>query len=301
MARPSARVVVLTGATAGIGRSLATRLAAEGYRLFAVGRDPSKAAALRSELAGSGAAAETIVADLAAPSGWDAVTERVSAGTEHIDILIHNAGVLVPRHILTDEGWELNLAVHHLAPFALTARLWPLLVAGRPPGAGPQDAKPRVLCVNSAGHHTSLGGHIEPRFDFTDPHHMRGYDPFLAYSRSKLANLYFVYELARRHGDMVTVNAMHPGVTRTDIGRDFPRAFVLAALAFASSPKRAARDIHHLATDPTVTTNGAYYDQTRLTRSSGPSYDTDAARQMWELTERMLARFLPDLFSLSPT
>ncbi len=291
MVRSPTLVIVLTGATAGIGRVLAGRLASEGHRLFAVGRDPRKAESLRAELARSGGEVETVVADVAEPAGWEEVTGRVAAGADRVDVLIHSAGVLQPRHILTSQGWELNLAVHHLGPFALTARLWPLLMAGEVPGPG--GGRPRVVCVNSVGHHTSLGGHVEPRIDFADLHHLRGYDPFLAYSRSKLANLYFVYELARRHGGRATVNAMNPGLTRTEIGRDFPRTYVLSAMAFASSPRRAAKAIQYLATDPTVDTDGSYYDLTRVTPSSGPSYDADAARRMWDLTEDMVGQFLP--------
>jgi NAD(P)-dependent dehydrogenase (short-subunit alcohol dehydrogenase family) len=146
--------------------------------------------------------------------------------------------------------------------------------------------------VNSAGHQASLGGHHNPRLDFNDLQSQHGYDPFLAYSRSKLANLLFSYELARRHGHELVVNALHPGVVRTDLGRLWPRLQVAAMQTFAISAAKAAPAVTALALEP-VSTQGGYYNRTTPTRSSPPSYDLAAAERLWKVTERISGTFDP--------
>jgi NAD(P)-dependent dehydrogenase (short-subunit alcohol dehydrogenase family) len=205
------RTVAVVGATAGLGREAVHRLAAAGHRVIAVGRDPQKAAALRRDLP----AATVIAGDVSTADGVTRVARHIRAHTDHLDTLVNNAGVMPNKRRVTGEGVELNFAVHHLAPFTLTGSLLPLLHAG--------DG--RVVNVNSAGHAAPIRGTgpVELRLD--DMQHEQGYDPFMAYSRSKLANLLFTYELARRHPEL-TVVAVHPGVVRTSLGRDFPRPLV---------------------------------------------------------------------------
>jgi NAD(P)-dependent dehydrogenase (short-subunit alcohol dehydrogenase family) len=123
--------------------------------------------------------------------GQRAFAELVRRHTDHVDALINNAGVMSPNRQQTTDGYELNFAIHHLAPFALTSLLLPLLRSGRAPGGPGGTSLARVVNVNSAGHQTSLGGHRDPTLDFDDLQSGHGYDPFLAYSRSKLANLLF--------------------------------------------------------------------------------------------------------------
>jgi retinol dehydrogenase-12 len=206
--------------------------------------------------------------------------------------LINNAGVMSPHGQLTGDGYELNFAVHHLAPYALTGILLPLLRHGEV-SHGPGGVRhARVVNVNSAGHQTSLGGHHNPQLDFDDLQSEHGYDPFLAYSRSKLANLMFSYELVRRHGHELVVNAVHPGMVRTNLGRSWPRLRVAAMHAFSLSTAKAAPALTTLATDP-LTTQGGYYDRTTPTRSSPPSYDRDAAQRLWNITERICGPFDP--------
>lgn len=285
----TARTIVIVGATSGIGKAVAVQLAHDGHRILAAGRDSHRADALRSRL---NAASQVIVCDVATLQGCAQLVEAVSGHTDHVDALINNAGVMEPEHRLTTDGHELNLAVHHLAPFAVTSRLLPLLRNGSIPGDPDGHDRPRVVNVNSAGHHTSLNGHRNPTLDFADLTSAGQYDPFLAYSRSKLANLLFTYELARRYGHELLVNALHPGLVRTDIGRSFPRWRVLAAQAMGIAPARAAPAVTRLATE-TVTTNGGYYDRTTLTRSSGPSYDTGTAARLWQVTEQICGPFDP--------
>ena len=281
------RTIVIVGATSGIGRAVATCLAARGDRIIAAGHDASRAARLRAEL---GERHTVLTCDISTTDGCTRLIDDVAGYTEHIDVLINNAGLMTPDRRVSPDGHELNFAVHHLAPFAVTSRAIPLLRKGSVPGDPDGRDRPRVVNTNSAGHQHSLGGHVNPTLDFADLESERDYDPFLAYSRSKLANLLFTYELVRRHGDELIVNALHPGLVRTDIGRHFPRWRVAAAQLAAISPKRAAPAITALAVEPAAT-NGGYYNQSNLVRSSPPSYDTDAARRLWEITESICGPF----------
>jgi NAD(P)-dependent dehydrogenase (short-subunit alcohol dehydrogenase family) len=279
--------IVVTGATSGLGRHIATRLARRGDRILAVGRDPARAATLHTELQEQGNLGSVATAiDLATLAGQRAFAELVHRHTDHVDALINNAGVMSPHRDETIDGYELNFAIHHLAPFALTRLLLPLLKSGQMPDGPAGVNVARVVNVNSAGHQTSLGGHHDPILDFDDLQSRHGYDPFLAYSRSKLANLLFTYELARRHGHELVVNALHPGVVRTDLGRSWPRLRVAAMQVFALSPAKAAVPVTTLAVDP-VSTQGGYYDRTTPVRSSPPSYDRSAAERLWQLTEQI--------------
>jgi NAD(P)-dependent dehydrogenase (short-subunit alcohol dehydrogenase family) len=152
--------------------------------------------------------------------------------------------------------------------------------------------RPRVVNVNSAGHHTSMRGHHNPTLGFADLDSAGDYDWALAYSRSKLANLLFTYELARRHGHELIVNALHPGLVKSDLGRDFPRLQVLAVQALGITPERSAPAVLHLAVDP-VDGNGGYYDKASPAQSSPASHDRAAAARLWEITERIRGPFDP--------
>jgi retinol dehydrogenase 12 len=266
---------VIIGATSGLGRRAAQQLAADGHRLVLVGRDPRRAAALRSELLG----AEVITGDVATLDGIEAVAKQVGDAVDSIDTLVSNAGVMIPDRQLTAEGIELNFAVHHLAPYSMTSLLLPLLRAG--------DG--RVVNVNSEGHRAALfrAGPIE--LDFTDLNSEHGYDPFLAYSRSKLANLLFSYELGRRYPELTSV-AIHPGMVRTDLGRHFPRLQVAAMHAISMSAQKGAAPVVALAAEPDVT-GGAYYDRFTPVRSSSFSYDREAAGLLWSETESLRGPF----------
>jgi NAD(P)-dependent dehydrogenase (short-subunit alcohol dehydrogenase family) len=262
--------VVVVGATSGIGRRVAEGLAAGGHRLFLVGRDPARVAALRRRLPG----ATVIAADVSAKVG----VEQVAAGLAdvgRVDVLINNAGVMTPTRQESVDGVELNLAVHHLAPWSTLALLAPLIPAGG-----------RVVNVNSEGHRSPMRGgvvRIDPERLADGP---QSFDPFLTYSRSKLANLLFTYELQRRRPDWNVV-AVHPGVVRTDLGRQFPRLQVAAITAFALPARKGAEPIVQLATSEEPPTG--YYDRFSKVRSSPISYDEELARRVWAATEELAA------------
>jgi NAD(P)-dependent dehydrogenase (short-subunit alcohol dehydrogenase family) len=260
--------VVLVGATSGIGRRTAEQLSADGHRLILVGRDPTRAAELAKKLPN----ATVVAADVSVQSGVERVAAAV-AGPGRIDVLINNAGVMTPTYQESAEGIELNLAVHHLAPWRLVAALGSLIPAGG-----------RIVNVNSEGHRSPLRGgtvRIDPERLADGPGE---FDPFLTYSRSKLAGLLFTYELQRRRSDWHVV-AVHPGVVRTDLGRQFPRLQVAAISAFALPARKGAEPIVQLATGAEPQTG--YYDRFTKVRSSPVSYDEDLARRVWATTENL--------------
>ncbi|MEU6645753.1 SDR family NAD(P)-dependent oxidoreductase [Saccharomonospora sp. NPDC046836] len=262
--------VVLAGATSGLGRQAALQLAKDGHELTFIGRNRERGERLARETGG-----RFIRADLSTLEG----VEHVAATVSQVDVLINNAGVMTRRREVTAEGFELNLAVHHLAPFSLTSRLLPLLRRG----------EGRVVNVNSEGHRAPMRGSGPVLINFDDLQSERSFDPFLTYSRTKLANLLFTYELHRRHPEL-TVAAVHPGVVRTDLGRQFPRALVALFHITALSARQGAAPVVELATSPDIA-NGAYYSRFTNTRSSPASYDVGTARRLWEVTEELRGPF----------
>jgi retinol dehydrogenase-12 len=224
-------------------------------------------------------AAVVIGADISTSAGISHAVTRICDATGHLDTLVNNAGVMIPARQTTSEGVELNLAIHHLAPYSMTSKLLHLLARG----VG------RVVNVNSEGHRAALlrGGPI--RIDLDDLNMERGYDPFIAYSRTKLANLLFSYELQRRRPELSVV-AVHPGMVRTDLGRHWPRIQVAAMHAMSISARKGAEPVVSLATAPAIEP-GAYYNRFRTTRSSTESYDTDIARRLWAVTEALRGPF----------
>ena len=190
----------MTGATSGLGLATARRLAALGATVVLHGRDPARCEAAAAALARDGAAVDWLVADLGDQRQVRALATAAQERHARLDVLVNNAGATFPRRALTPEGVERTLAVNHLAPFLLTTLLLDLLRASAPA---------RVVNVASVAHEHG-------RLDLDDLAMERGYRPFAAYSRSKLANVLFTRELARRlEGTGVTVNAVHPGLVRT--------------------------------------------------------------------------------------
>lgn len=269
------RTIALIGATSGLGRAAADQLAKDGHNLVLVGRDPKRVELLAKQLP----AAVVIGADVSTAAGIDYAATQIASAVDHLDALVNNAGVMVPTRRTTGEGIELNLAVHHLAPYSMTSRLLPLL----PAGSG------RVVNTNTEGHRAPLFGGGPVRLDLGDLNMEGGYDPYLAYSRTKLANLLFSYELQRRHPELSVV-AVHPGMVRSDLGRHWPRIQVAAMHAMSISARKGAEPVVSLATAGSVERSG-YYNRHTPTRSSAESYDRDLARQLWGATEALRGPF----------
>jgi NAD(P)-dependent dehydrogenase (short-subunit alcohol dehydrogenase family) len=273
---------MVTGATSGLGLATARQLARLGATVIVVGRDAARCAAASASISNGAihGAVDWLVADFADLEAVRALAEEVQARHARIDVLVNNAGATHPRRYLTPDGVELTLAVNHLAPFVLTTSLLDRLR---------ESAPARIVNVASVAHESA-------HFDFDDPAMQRGYRPFAAYSRSKLANLWFTYELARRlEGSGVTVNAVHPGLVRTALGnhsgplrRAGWRLLHVAYRRVSLSADEGAAAITHLATAPELEgVTGRYFVDGRPAESSPASRDPAAAARLWALSEEL--------------
>jgi NAD(P)-dependent dehydrogenase (short-subunit alcohol dehydrogenase family) len=227
-----------------------------------------------------------IVGDVATRSGVDEVARAVAAETDRVDVLINNAGVMCSRRVVTDEGMELNFAVHHLAPYSMTAALLPLL----------RRAGGRVINTNSVAHAAALFTPGTVDLDFDDLQLQRRYSPYVAYSRTKLANLLFTYEFDRRVPG-VPMAAVHPGMVRTRLVRSMrsPGFWILSTstrFLVLRSARTGGRPLTALAMTDDFR-GGTYYNRFRPSPSSGPSRDRDSARRLWEITERLRGAIPP--------
>jgi NAD(P)-dependent dehydrogenase (short-subunit alcohol dehydrogenase family) len=274
-ARP---VVVLTGATSGIGRAAAVALAREGARLVLVARDAGRAAETVAHVAETtgNRDVDVVLGDLAVQRDVRAVAEAVRARAPRIDVLLNNAGVVNLRYTTTADGIETTLAVNHLAYFMLTLSLRESL-----------RAAPAARIVNVAS-----DAHRWGRLDFDDLGNARRYRAMRVYGQSKLCNILFTYELARRLGDSgITANCLHPGAVATRLGQNNGRvATVLTKMLapFFRTPEGGADTAVYLATSPDVRdTSGGYFANRRQIRSSRLTYDVDVQRRLWDASESL--------------
>jgi NAD(P)-dependent dehydrogenase (short-subunit alcohol dehydrogenase family) len=269
------RVCVVTGANRGIGQATAEGLGRLGATLVLVcrRREDGDAVATAIGAAGRGPAPEVVDADLASLAAIRRAAERIQARHPAIHVLVNNAGVVTRERQETADGCEAQLAVNHLAPFLLTALLLPALRAGAPS---------RVITVSSTTHHGAA-------IDFDDLQSRRDYDSSDVYAVTKLMNVMFTYELARRlEGTGVTANCLHPGAVATKLLGDYMQEPVVDGGVFGVSPEEGADTVVYLAAAPEVATvTGRYFTNRRETRSSPASYDAAAARRLWEESERL--------------
>jgi retinol dehydrogenase 12 len=271
------KVCVVTGATSGIGKAAAIALARAGAHVVIVGRDRARTEATQVEVAAvaAGAMPHTQIADLSSMAQVRALAERLG-GLERIDVLINNAGFVASQRRVTEDGFEEVFAVNHLAPFLLTNLLRGKLTASAPA---------RVITVTS-------DAHTAARLDLDNLNLERGWDSWRSYSNSKLANILFTRELARRlEGTGVTATCAHPGVVRTGFGRDASpllRIGLTIARPFLLSPERGASTIVYLATSSDVANaTGGYYVKSQLREPSKAARDEATARRLWELSEEL--------------
>ena len=273
------RVCLLTGATLGIGRAAAEALVPMGMELVLVARDRARleglAATLRQRT--PGARVGVLVGDLSRMAEVRRIAREFRATHDRLHVLLNNAGALFGKRELTPEGLERTLALNHLAYFVLTEELLPLLRASAPA---------RIVNVSS-------DAHFGMRLDLDDLNYARDrYRPFVAYGRSKLMNILFTRELARRlEGTGVTANAMHPGFVRSGFGQNNPGflgTIIKVGQAFARTPQRGARTLVHLATSPEVEgVSGKYFHDERESRTSAAARDMEVARRLWDLSVRL--------------
>lgn len=273
------RTVVVTGANQGIGKATALALAREGSRVIMVARNAEKGRAAVEDVrrAADSKQVELVVADLSSQADVRRAGAEIRRRVEHLDVLVNNAGVYVPERHVTVDGIEETFAVNHVAYWLLTHELLDLLRAGAPS---------RIVSVSSEAHRGA-------KMDWADLGQERArYRAFRAYGQSKLANLLFTYELARRlEGTGVTANALHPGVIGSGFGQTYggPMALLVKlAKPFLLTPEEGARTSVYLASSPDVEgLTGQYFARCKPVRSSALSYDEAAQRKLWSLTEQL--------------
>jgi NAD(P)-dependent dehydrogenase (short-subunit alcohol dehydrogenase family) len=274
------KVVVVTGGTSGIGEVAAVGLAGMGARIILVARDPRRAEATLAALrrANPDARHGVHIADLAGIAATRRVAADIAAAEPRIDVLINNAGALFNARRQSPDGLEMTFAVNHMAYFVLTQGLMERLTASAP-----------ARIVNTAS-----GAHVGARLDFDDLQSERGYSGFAVYGKSKLANVLFTRELARRlAGTGVTANCLHPGFVATRFGDrsgGLFQAIMPVAKLGAISPQKGAETIVYLASSPDVEeTSGLYFYKCAVQAPSAEAQDDAAAARLWVESERLAA------------
>ncbi|MGA2007651.1 MAG: SDR family NAD(P)-dependent oxidoreductase [Solirubrobacteraceae bacterium] len=267
-------VVVITGATRGIGQAAAIELARQGAELALVGRDGERVAAVAAAArsAGDGAAVHEHVADLTLMSQVRALAERLREQHAQIDVLANNAGALFATREVTAEGLERTFALNHLAPFLLTNLLRDRLAGGR------------VVTTSSDAHKTGL-------LDLDDLQSERSFSAWRAYGTSKLANILFTRELARRAPEL-HATCFHPGVVRTGFGKNQNGVWkVMTTLAapFLRSPQRGARSLVWLAVSAQAAgLTGVYVQDEKVVTPSLQARDDTLAEGLWERSAQLV-------------
>ena len=273
------KVVVITGATSGVGRAAAIELARQGASLLLIARDPARAANVEREireLCGRNAVT-AFFADLSSMAEIRRAAAEILDHSKRIDVLLNNAGVVQRSHTTTVDGFETTFATNHLAYYLLTRLLLDRLH---------QSRSARIVNVASEAHHgVSL--------DFEDLQNQRHYRVLAAYRKSKLANLMFTYELARRiENSGVTVNAMHPGWVATRLGMDggfLSRTISAVARVCARTPEQGADTAVWLASSPEVDgVSGKYFLDRREIQSTDTSKNAESQRLLWESSAKMV-------------
>jgi NAD(P)-dependent dehydrogenase (short-subunit alcohol dehydrogenase family) len=275
------KTIVATGATSGIGEAAVLALAGQGARIVIVARDEARGRATmqKIEAKAPGLGHRLYLADLSSIAETRKVGAGIAASEPRIDVLINNAGALFSNRRVTPEGVELTFALNHLSYFVLTEALRERLIASAPA---------RIVSTSSTAHQGA-------KLDFNDLQSANGYGGLKVYGRSKLANILFTRELARRlAGTSVTANCLHPGVVKTRFGESsggFAGLLIPFLRPFFISPEAGADTIVYLASSPDVVgMTGGYFAKRKLTEPSAAARDDAAAKRLWIESEKLALR-----------
>jgi retinol dehydrogenase-12 len=279
MSDMSGRLCLVTGATRGLGRMTAEALAGMGAGVVVHGRSAALVDTVCKviSLTTGNAGVTGIVADMSSLDDVRRLADEILSRHERIDVLVNNAGLARMHRVTSADGHELQLAVNHLAPFLLTNLLLERIRASAPA---------RIVTVASAAHRRAS-------IDFDDLEwERRKYDGLQAYGASKLANILFTKELARRlDGTGVTANCLHPGVVATNIFSNLTflgKLFTTLARPFMLSAEKGAQASVFLASSPDVTSvSGKYFDKCQPVEPAPAARDSDAAERLWALSEKL--------------
>jgi len=272
------KVCLVTGASSGVGKATASGLAALGATVVLACRDSGRGEAARQAIVRESNNQDVSVGlvDLAHLDSVRSYADEFLKKFSRLDVLVNNAGIYASKRVVTADGFEATFAINHLAHFLLTNLLLDLMKASAPS---------RIVNVSSEA---QSRGHI----NFNDLQGERKYSGWKSYPQSKLANVLFTYELARRlEGTEVTVNCVHPGTVRTNFGRNNGGFLGLIVRVFAPlmlSPEQGAKTVIWLASSPEVEhSTGKYFAKQSEMKSSKESYDFEVAKHLWDVSSEL--------------
>lgn len=267
---------MLTGANSGIGKATALGLAEMGTRIVIVCRNKERGEIAQQEIIEKtgNKNLDLLICDLSSQEQIHKLVSEFKQKYQNLHVLINNAGIVLSKRELSVDGIEMNFAVNYFAPFLLTNLLVDELK---------KSAPSRIINVSS-------GVHKRASMDFDDLQgENKKYGAFKNYGVSKLAITLFTYELSRKlEGTGITVNAVHPGVVRSNLGRDLPAFSRGFQKTFFKSPKKGAATSIYLASSPDVEgVTGKYFVNKQPKKSSGESYNEEYAKRLWEISAEM--------------
>jgi len=273
----AAKTIVVTGGTSGIGEVAATELARQGARIVLIARDVKRSDATLAALRNANASADhkVHIAELSRLSEMKRVAGEIAASEPQIDVLVNNAGALFNTRQVTEDGLEMTFATNHMAYFVVTNLLLPHLKSGA-----------RIVSTASDAHKGN-------RLDFDDVQSEKRYSGFSVYGKSKLCNILFNRELAKRlDGTGITANCLHPGFVATRFGDNsgglFQTVLKVAKPVGAISPEEGARTIIYLASSPEVERkSGGYYYKNKLATPTREAQSDADAKRLWDVSARL--------------
>jgi len=273
------RVVIVTGATSGIGEVAARGLAAMGANIVIVSRSEAKTSMLAEQIRLTGGQAQPFNADLSSMNEVRRVAREIHARYDHVDVLLNNVGAFFTSHQYSVDGLEMTFALNHVSYFLLTQQLMDLIRLGE---------QPRIVNVASAAH---FGGHI----DFNNLQLDKGFNGWRAYNNSKLMNVLFTYELSRRlAGSGITANVLHPGFVATNFGKSnggiFKPIFGMIYAGALTSEEGAQTSIYLASSSEVDGISEKYFVNSQPAKSSEESYSNTAAARLWDVSTELIAQ-----------
>jgi retinol dehydrogenase-14 len=267
------KTILVTGATDGIGKQTALELSHMGARVIIHGRNPQRVQDTIEEILKSSGndKLEYLVADFSSLQQVKAMADEIRSNFEHLDVLVNNAGTIPMQRLLTEDGFEFNFQVNHLAPFLLTNLLLELLK---------KSAPARIIFVSS-------DAHAMCELDFNNLQAEKNFDWLNAYGLSKLGNMYLTYELAERlQGTGVVVNCLHPGDVDTKMQRATTTVKGITTILGAATSV-------YLSSSPEIENiNGKYFVDMKATPSCELSYDIEKRKKFWNISEELVKSLL---------
>ncbi len=272
--------ILITGATNGIGKQAALDLAKMGAEIVIVGRNEAKTRQVRSELESLGGSSkiDMLIADLSSMAEVRRIADEFRAKYDRLDVLLNNAGAIFTEYQPSADGYEMTFALNHISYYLLTHLLLDMLKQ-----TAQEQGEARIINVSSSAHRNA-------RLRLENLRDESGHSTMNSYGASKLMNVQFTYELARRlEGSQVTVNAIHPGLVDTGFGHNtgglWSGIIKVVQRLFAISPQRGAETLVYLASSPAVAgISGKYWNEKQQKRSSDNSYDRGQQKQLWEFS-----------------